>query len=354
MSDLQVEGDSALPVADSTSDSDKPPPDSDLPVRVPSILKGGAYRISRQIIRGGNYYLTRNGMDVEPSLLNVKSNAQIWSVKAHLDIAGLYTIASLEDPDLHLTYDTSMNIVVDGYIQIWNLDIRGSQFVIGDFVNDKAINLDKNTALEMRPRSDSVNFSDHSQRWTFTHVKDVDPGSPDDDDPPGLQDWRGTTLQSGLYFVMNPVNTWFQWIQSTLEKGSLTTYPLAQSLPKTNYNNFVAAAFVFSRNEDGSYYITNWNSSGQAPHEHFLQLSNGGPVLADLRSKCHLYYHKESDSYVIAISETDKPGASSHLRDVIFDPPTANSQEKKMETKKLRDVSSSSGGVLWKISKIPP
>ena len=52
-----------------------------------------------------------------------------WSIKPHIEIVGLYTITSFEDPDLCLTYDTSSNIVVDGITQYWNLDVRGSQFV---------------------------------------------------------------------------------------------------------------------------------------------------------------------------------------------------------------------------------
>ena len=44
-----------------------------------SSLKEGAYHISRRVLRGGTYYLTRHGMAVEPSLLNDKSNAQIVS-----------------------------------------------------------------------------------------------------------------------------------------------------------------------------------------------------------------------------------------------------------------------------------
>ena len=52
-----------------------------------------------------------------------------WSIKPHIEIVGLYTITSFEDPDLCLTYDTSSNIIVDGISQYWNLDVRGSQFV---------------------------------------------------------------------------------------------------------------------------------------------------------------------------------------------------------------------------------
>ena len=48
-------------------------------LRVASSLKEGAYRISRRIFRGSTYYLTRHDMDVEASLLNEKSNAQIVS-----------------------------------------------------------------------------------------------------------------------------------------------------------------------------------------------------------------------------------------------------------------------------------
>jgi hypothetical protein len=47
--------------------------------RVASNLREGAYRISRRIFRGSTYYLTRHDMDVEASLLNEKSNAQIVS-----------------------------------------------------------------------------------------------------------------------------------------------------------------------------------------------------------------------------------------------------------------------------------
>ena len=113
------------------------------------LLKGGAYRISRRIFRGGIYYLTRNEMDVEASLLIEKSNDQIvspfscfwifwssisipiqWNVKPHIEVVGLYTITSSEDPDLSLTYDTSSNmIIVDGVVQTWTLDVRGPQFV---------------------------------------------------------------------------------------------------------------------------------------------------------------------------------------------------------------------------------
>ena len=108
-------------------------------------LKEGTYRISRHILRGSTFYLTRQGMDVEASLLNEKTNAHIvspfsffwalcstlllqWNVKPHIEVLGIYTIASFEDPDLFLTYDTS-NIVVDGILQNWALDVRGSQFV---------------------------------------------------------------------------------------------------------------------------------------------------------------------------------------------------------------------------------
>lgn len=42
-------------------------------------MKEGAYRISRRILRGNTYYLTRQGMDVEASLLNGRTNAQIVS-----------------------------------------------------------------------------------------------------------------------------------------------------------------------------------------------------------------------------------------------------------------------------------
>ena len=56
--------------------------------------------------------------------------------------------------------------------------------------------------------------------------------------------------------------------------------------------------FVFSRNDDGSYHITNWHHLNQVPHERYLQVSNGRPVLADSRSKCHLYRGKGSDNYV--------------------------------------------------------
>jgi hypothetical protein len=123
--------------------------DSTFRAAVAAHLKEGVYRISRRISRGGTYYLTRLDMDVEASLLNEKSNSQIvspfscswplsscpftvpiqWSVKPHIEVVGLYTITSFEDPDLCLTYDTSSNIVVDGISQYWNLDVRGSQFV---------------------------------------------------------------------------------------------------------------------------------------------------------------------------------------------------------------------------------
>ena len=116
---------------------------------VASSLKEGPYRISRRVLRGNTYYLTRHDMDVEASLLNEKSNSQIvspyscswlflhslftipiqWSVKPHVEVVGLYTITSFEDPDLCLTYDDSLNIVVDGISQNWNLDVRGLQFV---------------------------------------------------------------------------------------------------------------------------------------------------------------------------------------------------------------------------------
>jgi hypothetical protein len=140
---------------------------------------------------------------------------------------------------------------------------------------------------------------------------------------------------------------------------------------------------VFTRNDDGSYYITSWYGAGRIPHERFLQVSNGGPVLAATKSKCHLYCDKRSDtSYVyvtdinhwastyemlshsIAISDSDRRDP----RFIVFDPPTANVADKvvccsiseklvshllfKMGIKILHDVSA--GGVLWRISKVPP
>ena len=146
---------------------------------------------------------------------------------------------------------------------------------------------------------------------------------PDDDLPPGLDDWRDTTLESGLYFVTNPTNSyqWFQWNQTsaTIDKAFLTAYPMLSNLPKSNGDNFLAAAvstcsisvrhwtslnalkFVFTRNDDGSYYISNWRDSGRSPYERFLQVFNGYPALAQPKSKCHLYRDKHNDSYVYVI-----------------------------------------------------
>ena len=102
--------------------------------------------------------------------------------------------------------------------------------------------------------------------------------------------------------------------------------------------------FVFAHNDDGSYYISNWHHFAQKSHERFLQVSNGGPALAQAKSKCRLYRNKYNDTYVyvidichqslgvhlryaahsIAISDSD----SRDPRAIVFDPPSANVGEK--------------------------
>ena len=83
-------------------------------------------------------------------------------------------------------------------------------------------------------------LSDHSQRWTFTIAKGTDNRPDDEDLPYGLEDWRDTTLECGIYFVMNETNNWFQWNQSMKTIAPLTSYYPMMGIPTTSY--FIASA----------------------------------------------------------------------------------------------------------------
>jgi hypothetical protein len=176
-----------------------------------------------------------------------------------------------------------------------------------------------------------LNISDHSQRWTFTFAKNGDNG---DDLPPGIEDWSEARLESGLYFVMNQTNSWFRWNQSTVYNGALTTYPMRSNLPKSNAAFFNAAAvssyfiyesvghwpllnlpkFIFSRNDDGSYFIANWHRNNDIPIERFLQVTTARPSFGEAKSKCHLYHDRNSNSYMYVIDISPQKSFGFYLR----------------------------------------
>jgi len=309
-------------------------------------LKEGAYRIGSRVVEGSTWYLTRRDEDVWPDVLREKSNSQIWHVKPDPEVVGIYRITSFEDSDLSLTYDGEMKLVVDGVIKRWTLGVRGSQFVIGDFANEKAIDLDRNLQLKMKPRADSMERSDHSQWWTFTTERSThDPQDQDDggDVPCSLRDWRDTELKSGVYFVQNGVGQWVIWDESTGITAPLTTYNFPD---RAGSNRFYSGAFSFVRNSDGSYYISNFCKVGSNFTERFVQVSGDAPILAEAESKCRLYGYKDNNGYAIGISGSGKSDL------IIYDPPTANVNSKHMNIQPLGELESLALA-RWSISKQP-
>ena len=179
--------------------------------------------------------------------------------------------------------------------------------------------------------------------------------------PQGLLHWRDTKLESGIYFVINEVNEWAPWSKSAAAIAPLTTW----SWTKGNYTSerFYAAAvscfssydilqclnpssalkFLFMRNVDGGYYISNWCNLGQPPIERFLQVFDGGPTLRETKSNCHLYRDKDdSDVYVYVIvigpawpSTYQIPSSSIAISDsksepdvIVYDPSTTKENDK--------------------------
>ena len=90
-------------------------------------------------------------------------------------------------------------------------------------------------------------LSDHSQRWTFTIAKSINNRWDDDEDlPHGLEDWRDTTLECGIYFVMNETDNWFQWGQSMTTIAPLTSYYPMAGIPQSDNTNYFVASAVSS------------------------------------------------------------------------------------------------------------
>jgi hypothetical protein len=135
--------------------------------------------------------------------------------------------------------------------------------------------------------------------------------------------WRDVNLESGIYYVVSDYrNEWAMWNVTAPEVVPLTTW---ESVRVQNPDHiasrgvsylpfsallyclkpFPSAKFLFQRNSNGSYRISNQFRAGSPAIMRYLRTSDDGqqPVLSTAVTSCRLYPVNDSnDKYVYVIT----------------------------------------------------